>query len=77
MDPIRGPFPAGPILPIGLRQREQLPVQRLQGTIVGVRAGRSGEVGTTHILTIKLLSPSQDISRLLHGDVEVIVRSKR
>jgi hypothetical protein len=52
-------------------------VQRLKGKIVGVRPGRSGEVGTTQIITIKLSGPYSEGNRLLHADVELLVQPNR
>lgn len=77
MDPTRGPLYPRPIVPLHLRPSEPSTPQRLQGTVVGVRPGRSGEVGTTQILTIKLTGPVSDSTRLLHADIELVVRPRR
>ncbi len=77
MDPTHGPLYVRPIVPLHLRPSEPAAPQRLQGTVVGVRAGRSGEVGTTQIVTIKLTSPVSESNRLLHADIELVVRPRR
>lgn len=74
MDGIKGPFYSGPIFPIGSRDKNFTPPQRLKGKIIGVRPGRSGEKETTQILTIKLTSADLDDQKLLHSDVEIVVQ---
>ena len=76
MDGIHGPFYPRPIVPIGPSEMNRSGPQRFKGKIVGVRPGRSGEVGTTQILTIKLSAPPQEAARLLHAEVEILLRTK-
>jgi len=76
MDGIHGPFYPRPIVPIGPSETKRAGPQRFKGKIVGVRPGRSGEVGTTQILTIKLSAPSPEAGRLLHAEVEILMHSK-
>ena len=76
MDGIHGPFYPRPIVPIGPSETSLSGPQRFKGKIVGVRPGRSGEVGTTLILTIKLSAPSPEAGRHLHADVEILMPSK-
>ena len=76
MDSIHGPFYPRPIMPIGPSETNRSGPQRFKGKIVGVRPGRSGEVGTTQILTIKLSAPPQEAARLLHAEVEILLRTK-
>ena|GEM_PF-1913618 len=76
MDGIRGPFYPRPIVPIGPSETHRTGPQRFKGKIVGVRPGRSGEVGTTQILTIKLSASPQEVGRLLHAEVEIVMPSK-
>ena len=76
MDGIHGPFYPRPIVPIGPSEMNRSGPQRFKGKIVGVRPGRSGEVGTTQILTIKLFAPSLEAGRLLHAEVEILMSSK-
>ena len=76
MDGINGPFYPRPIVPIGPSETNRSRPQRFKGKIVGVRPGRSGEVGTTQILTIKLSAPPQEAARLLHAEVEILLRTK-
>ncbi|GIX49043.1 MAG: hypothetical protein KatS3mg131_3254 [Candidatus Tectimicrobiota bacterium] len=73
MDRIRGPLYSGPIFPLEPHPRPSRPPQRLRGRIVGVRPGRSGEVGKTQIVTIKLAEPCADANRLLAAEVELLV----
>jgi hypothetical protein len=42
-----------PLVPLGPSETSPTAPQRFKGKIVGVRPGRSGEVGTTQILTIR------------------------
>ena len=65
-----------PLVPPGPLETSPTAPQRFKGKIVGVRPGRSGEVGTTQILTIKLSAPSQEAARLLHAEVEILLRAK-
>ena len=76
MDGIHGPFYPRPIVPIGPSETKRTGSQRFKGKIVGVRPGRSGEVGTTQILTIKLSAPCPEAGRLLHAEVEILMPSK-
>ena len=76
MDSIQGPFYPRPIVPIGPSEMSRAAPRRFKGKIVGVRPGRSGEVGTTQILTIKLSAPSQEAGRLLHAEVEILMPAK-
>jgi len=76
MDSIQGPFYPRPIVPIGPPEKNRTGPQRFKGKIVGVRPGRSGEVGTTQILTIKLSASPQEVARLLHAEVEIVMPSK-
>jgi hypothetical protein len=76
MDRIRRPLYSGPMFPIGSRSQHSPTPRRLRGTIVGVRPGRRGEVGMTRILTIKLSESHPETNRLLHADVELLVRPK-
>jgi len=76
MDGIQGPFYPRPIVPIGPSETHRTGPQRFKGKIVGVRPGRSGEVGTTQILTIKLSASPQEVGRLLHAEVEIVMPSK-
>jgi len=76
MDSMQGPFYPRPIMPIGPSKPSHTAAQRFKGKIVGVRPGRSGEVGTTQILTIKLSAPPQEAARLLHAEVEILLRTK-
>jgi hypothetical protein len=76
MDGIHGPFYPRPIVPIGQSETHRTGPQRFKGKIVGVRPGRSGEVGTTQILTIKLSASPQEVGRLLHAEVEIVMPSK-
>ena len=76
MDSIHGPFYPRPIMPIGPSETNRSGPQRFKGKIVGVRPGRSGEVGTTQILTIKLAASTPEAGRLLHADVEILMPSK-
>jgi hypothetical protein len=76
MDGIHGPFSPRPIVPIGPSETRRTGPQRFKGKIVGVRPGRSGEVGTTQILTIKLSTASPEAGRLLHAEVEILMPSK-
>ncbi len=76
MDGIHGPFYPRPIVPIGPSETKRAGPQRLKGKIVGVRPGRSGEVGTTQILTIKLSASPQEVGRLLHAEVEILMPAK-
>jgi hypothetical protein len=76
MDGIHGPFYPRPIVPIGPSETKRTGPQRLKGKIVGVRPGRSGEVGTTQILTIKLTASPQEVGRLLHAEVEILMPAK-
>ena len=76
MDGIHGPFYPRPIVPIGPSEMNRSGPQRFKGKIVGVRPGRSGEVGTTQILTIKLAASTPEAGRLLHADVEILMPSK-
>ena len=76
MDSIHGPFYPRPIVPIGPSEPRRAAPQRLKGKVVGVRPGRSGEVGTTQILTIKLSTPSQEAGRLLYAEVEILMPAK-
>ncbi len=65
-----------PLVPLGPSETSPTAPQRFKGKIVGVRPGRSGEVGTTQILTIKLSAPPQEAARLLHAEVEILLRAK-
>ncbi len=76
MDGIHGPFYPRPLVPIGPSETKRAGPQRFKGKIVGVRPGRSGEVGTTQILTIKLSASPQEVGRLLHAEVEILIPSK-
>jgi len=76
MDRIQRPFYPMPLVPLGPSETSPTAPQRFKGKIVGVRPGRSGEVGTTQILTIKLSAPSQEAARLLHAEVEILLRAK-
>jgi hypothetical protein len=76
MDGIHGPFYPRPIIPIGPSETNRARPQRFKGKIVGVRPGRSGEVGTTQILTIKLSASSSEAERLLHAEVEILMPAK-
>ena len=76
MDGIHGPLYPRPIIPIGPSETNRARPQRFKGKILGVRPGRSGEVGTTQILTIKLSAPSPEAGRLLHAEVEILMPSK-
>ena len=76
MDGIYGPFYPRPLVPIGPSEPKRTGPQRLKGKIVGVRPGRSGEVGATQILTIKLAASPQEVGRLLHAEVEILMHSK-
>ena len=76
MDGVHGPFYPRPIVPIGPSETKRAGPQRLKGKIVGVRPGRSGEVGTTQILTIKLAASPQEVGRLLHAEVEILMPAK-
>jgi hypothetical protein len=76
MDGIHGPFYPRPIVPIGPSETSRTGPQRFKGKIVGVRPGRSGEVGTTQILTIKLSASSREAGRLLHAEVEILMHAK-
>jgi hypothetical protein len=76
MNNIQGPFYPRPIVPIGPPETKRAGPQRFKGKIVGVRPGRSGEVGTTQILTIKLSASSQEAARLLHAEVEILMSPK-
>ena len=76
MDSIHGPFYPRPILPLGPAETHRPGPQRFKGKIVGVRPGRSGEVGTTQILTIKLSSALPEAGRLLHAEVEICMSSQ-
>ncbi len=68
----RGPSFSGPIFPIGSQDKDQPPLQPLQGTIVGVRPGRRGEE-TTQIVTIKLTDLAPDLRKLLQTNVVLLV----
>lgn len=74
MDSTRRPMYSGPIFPIASRTEKQVAPHHMKGKIVGVRSGRSGEVTTTRILTIKLVEPYQDIETLLHAEVDIQVQ---
>ena len=76
MDSIQGPFYPRPIMPLGPPEKSRTAPLRLKGKVVGVRPGRSGEVGATQILTIKLSASSQEAGRLLHADVEILLHVK-
>ena len=76
MDRIYGPFYPRPLVPIGPSEPNRAGPQRLKGKIVGVRPGRSGEVGATQILTIKLAASPQEVGRLLHAEVEILMHAK-
>jgi hypothetical protein len=76
MDSMQGPFYPRPIVPIGPSEPNRAAPQRFKGKIVGVRPGRSGEGGTTQILTIKLTVPSHEARRLLHAEVEIRMPTK-
>ena len=73
MDDIRGPLFKGPLFPVGNHEKAAAPPQRLKGTIVGIRAGRSGDAGATQILTIKLAEADADCHKLLDTDIEILV----
>ncbi|MGE3539528.1 MAG: hypothetical protein AB7N91_19125 [Candidatus Tectimicrobiota bacterium] len=62
-----------PLAPVGQREASPHAPHKLKGTIVGVRAGRRGEISETQILTIKIVTPSPEAKRLLHTDVEIII----
>ncbi len=76
MDRIRGPLYSGPIFPIDPRTRQRGAPRRIKGRVVGVRPGRSGEVGATQIITIKLDEPYPEVQRLLHMDVEILIQGR-
>jgi hypothetical protein len=76
MDGIHGPFYPRPIVSIGPSETHRTGPQRFKGKVVGVRPGRSGEVGTTQILTIKLSTSSPEAGRLLHAEVEILMPAK-
>jgi hypothetical protein len=76
MDRIHRPLYSGPMFAIGSRSQHAMIPMRLRGTVVGVRSGRSGEVGRTRILTIKLSETQPENGKLLHADVELLVRPK-
>ena len=76
MDGIHGPFYPRPIMPIGPSETKPHRVAAVQGQDRRVRPGRSGEVGTTQILTIKLSAPSPEAGRLLHAEVEILMSAK-
>ncbi len=76
MDSIQPPIYPRPLVPIGPRETRQGAPHKLKGKIVGVRSGRSGEIGTTQILTIKIVTPSSETSRLLHAEIEIILPPK-
>ena len=65
-----------PLVPLGPSEPGPATLQRFKGKIVAVRPGRSGEVGTTQILTIKLSASPQEAARLLHAEVEILLRTK-
>ena len=65
-----------PLVPLGPSETGPATPQRFKGKIVGVRPGRSGEVGTTQILTIKLSAPCPEAGRLLHAEVEIVMPPK-
>jgi hypothetical protein len=68
-----GPHISGPIFPLGSHDKAQSPLQPLQGTIVGVRAGRRGEE-SAQIVTIKLADLHQDLRKLVNTDVVLLVQ---
>ncbi len=76
MASIQPPIYPRPLVPIGPRETSQGAPRKLKGTIVGVRAGRSGEIGTTQILTIKIVTPSSEARRLLHAEIDIILPPK-
>lgn len=76
MDRIQAPIYPRPLGPIGVRETSQATPNRVKGKVVGVRAGRSGEVGHTQILTIKIVTPSPETHRLLQADVEIVFPAK-
>ncbi|MBM3225474.1 MAG: hypothetical protein FJZ47_16965 [Candidatus Tectomicrobia bacterium] len=76
MDPVQGPWYPWPIFPVAPAETSRATPQRFKGKIVGVRPGRSGEVGSTQILTIKLTAPAQEAGRLLHAEVEIVMPPK-
>ena len=76
MNNIQGPFYPRPIVPIGPSETNRAGPRRFKGKIVGVRPGRSGEVGTTQIITIKLSASPQEAGRLLHAEVEILMPHK-
>ena len=67
------PHFSGPIFPHGSHDKAQLPLQTLQGTIVGVRSGRRGEE-SAQIVTIKIADLHQDFRKLIHTDVVLLVQ---
>jgi hypothetical protein len=73
MESIHGPFYPRPLVPIGPSEPHRTGPQRFKGKIVGVRPGRSGEVGTPQILTIKLSTASSEAGRLLHAEVDILI----
>ncbi len=76
MDQMWKPLHSGPMFPVGSRWQQHSGPRRLQGTIVGIRSGRSHEAGMTRILTIKLSEPHPETGKLLHADVDLLVRPK-
>ena len=73
MDRIQAPIYPRPMVPVKPRDASPSTPQKLKGTIVGVREGRSGEIGHTQILTIKLNVSAPEAKRLLHADIEIII----
>jgi hypothetical protein len=76
MDGIHWPCHPHPNLPIGPSETNRTGSQRFKGKIVGGRLGRSNEIRTMQILTIKLDASSPDAGCLLHGEVGILMSSK-
>ena len=74
MERTQGPLYSGPMFPLGSLSKNATPPQRLKGKIVSVCPDRSGENGSTQILTIKLTQLDLDDRKLLDREVEILVR---
>ena len=72
MNANQGPSFSGPMFPIGSQDKDQAPLQPLQGKIVGIRPGRRGEE-STQIVTIKLSDLAPDLRKLIQTDVVLLV----
>jgi hypothetical protein len=64
------------ILPRRRRQPGQTTIQRLQGTIIGLSPEPHEAANAVQMLTIKVVGPWQELSHLLHAEVEMLVRCR-